>query len=346
MSQWGVLIFSVFMFASNIAAQQTEAEATINSLDLELTGHPLLQLGWNAIENPYQKLSTNDLHHQFSSITSKIPDDQAPSAQQKVQLIELVALLSDRNALLHTEAYEFASLITRQVVSTIGLRINVSFDASQSTMNGAFFKDLIQPSPASTAPRSSVVDLNIGLALGFFESAQDATPIALKKGDKYAVVRKFRRAADDVPSNPVLPIYAVSVSAEPERTAGITVTHPAEPIPITDNGRIINKDFSWEIQTDKSFHGGTVNLTAELLRFDTELNLRAGKASLREALDIPVARFALIKSPNELVKGLKSGIDVGKRLFGLIGTIPTVILAWVALRKPHKKKAQKRGATA
>jgi hypothetical protein len=213
-------------------------------------------------------------------------------------------------------------------------------------INQGFLDQLVQFSKPSVAKpsansivRTPVADLKNALALGFFETAAEGSSpeVIIERGASYQIVRKFRRAADDAPQNSSLPTtYAIEISGEPAKNLGISVEHPG-PLMITENGRLVNKDFKLNVQTTSEFREANVNLTGELLRYDSETSLKEAKPDHREALDVPVATLKFTKKPSRFLKYINSGLDIGKRLFGLIGAIPTLILAYLKLRDRERK---------
>ena len=232
------------------------------------------------------------------------------------------------------------------------MNTSVYFDTTTANINQGFLDQLVQFSKPSVAKpsansivRTPVADLKNGLALGFFETAAEGSSpeVIIERGATYQIVRKFRRAADDAPQNSSLPTYAIEISDDPAKNLGISVEHPG-PLTITENGRLVNKDFKLNVQTTSKFQEANVNLTAELLRFDSEASLKEAKPDHREALDIPVATLRFTKKPSPFLKYINSGLDIGKKLFGLIGAIPALILAYLKLRdRKRKKKLAVRG---
>jgi hypothetical protein len=346
MSRNGQILWTMIAFVAAIlvplrtAAQILDATGSSQTQLITLRGGVAVNIGFSDPET-YAKLSTENLHHQLASVLSARPLSQI----QKLRMARIAIVLSDRQSLSDKEAYHYVAALLEEH-NLGGLQTNVDFDTATAEINDAFLGQLVRFSKPTSdrVLRTPVADLKNGLALGFFESAAEvSSEVPLERGATYEVIRKFRRAADDAPQNPSMPIYAIAVSGEPAQGLGISVEHPA-PLAITEDGRLLNKDFKWIIQTNREFQGATVNLTAELLKFDSDESLKAGTPMHREALDIPVPGLKFTKKPNQITKFVSSVLDLLKKLFGLIGAIPALILAYLKL-KDHTLKNKRQIAS-
>jgi len=199
---------------------------------------------------------------------------------------------------------------------------------------------------AALAPsfRQPVADTTTGVALGFLEAEPAVEAIEAEPEIPIVIKRSFVPATVGQSSSNTSRVYEIALRGYPDSLDHAAVQAKPEAQPIAVQGQLMGRDWVWQITPDKKFRKASLSFTAELRSYDDERARRENKPSRTESIKVPLSRVELKNKPPHLLKDI---LSVLKDLFGIVGGIPSIIVAWIGILKIRKRslRDKPRGST-
>jgi len=226
--------------------------------------------------------------------------------------------------------WEYGSLSTFSPTSNSIENVNDFFralkDASVKAINKA----------GRESHKTLVADVNTGMAIGFLESEdQDDRLRYVSSGAKIIIKRAFKKAADVLLPDKQA-VYVLSISMRPDKLEHATVESKPSPLPIVMGGRLLDQNFYWEIKPIAGFTAADIYLSGEINYYPSESAKKSNNPSRTDSLDVPGSHVKFATQPTPWLNDLSQLLEVLMKLFGVVGALPTLVLAYLGLRKIWK----------